>query len=123
MLRLANSGQPIRVVEDFVASPTYAPELALRTADLVDRKIEAIFHVGGGAAISWFEYAKLIFEVAGITPELRPSNEREHRTRHDVQILCFIERQDGTMWAYTYAAHARSSARLYEPAQHDVSAV
>jgi dTDP-4-dehydrorhamnose reductase len=80
MLRLANSGQPIRVVEDFVASPTYAPELALRTADLIDEKQNGIFHVGGGAAISWFDYAKLIFEVAGIAPELKPSNEREHRT-------------------------------------------
>ena len=80
MLRLANSGQPIRVVEDFVASPTYAPELALRTADLVDKKQKGCFHVGGGAAISWFDYAKLIFQVAGIAPELKPSNEREHRT-------------------------------------------
>ncbi len=80
MLRLANSGQPIRVVEDFVASPTYAPELALRTADLVDKKQKGVFHVGGGAAVSWFDYAKLIFEVAGIAPELKPSNEREHRT-------------------------------------------
>ena len=66
MLRLANSGQPIRVVEDFVASPTYAPELALRTADMVDKKLKGVFHVGGGTAISWFDYAKLIFEVAGI---------------------------------------------------------
>lgn len=80
MLRLANSRQPIRVVEDFVASPTYAPELAIRTADLVDRKLTGVFHVGGGTAISWFDYAKLIFEVSGITPELKASNEREHRT-------------------------------------------
>lgn len=80
MLRLANSGQPIRVVEDYVASPTYAPELAERTAQLVDANMSGIFHVGGGAAISWFDYAKLIFEVAGITPELRATNEREHRT-------------------------------------------
>jgi dTDP-4-dehydrorhamnose reductase len=80
MLRLANSGQPIRVVEDFVASPTYAPELALRTADLVDLQATGVVHVGGGAAISWFDYARLIFEVAGLKPELKPSNEREHRT-------------------------------------------
>ena len=38
MLRLAGSGQPIRVVEDHVASPTYAPLLAARTIDLVDRE-------------------------------------------------------------------------------------
>jgi dTDP-4-dehydrorhamnose reductase len=80
MLRLAGIGQPIRVVEDYVASPTYSPELALRTADLVERRLTGVFHVGGGAPISWFDYAKLIFEVAGLSPELKPTNERQHRT-------------------------------------------
>jgi dTDP-4-dehydrorhamnose reductase len=80
MLRLAGIGQPIRVVEDYVASPTYSPELALRTADLIERRLTGVFHVGGGAPISWFDYAKLIFEVAGLRPELKPTNEREHRT-------------------------------------------
>jgi dTDP-4-dehydrorhamnose reductase len=80
MLRLANSGQPIRVVEDFVASPTYAPELAERTAQLVDSNRTGIFHVGGGTAISWYDYAKLIFEVAGLSPVVKATNEREHRT-------------------------------------------
>ena len=80
MLRLAKSGQPIRVVEDHVASPTYAPALAARTADLVEQNHSGVFHVGGGVPISWFEYAKLIFAGAGLTPELRPTNEREYRT-------------------------------------------
>ena len=80
MLRLARSGQPIRVVSDFVASPTYAPELAKRTADLVERNASGVFHIGGGTPISWFDYAKLIFEVAGLDPELKQTSEREHRT-------------------------------------------
>ena len=80
MLRLADSGQPIRVVEDHFASPTYAPLLAARTADLVDKGLAGVFHVGGGRAISWFEWARLIFHAAGLSPELRPTNEREYRT-------------------------------------------
>lgn len=80
MLRLAASKQPIRVVEDHVASPTYAPLLAARTADLLERKHHGLFHVGGGTAISWFDYAATIFRVAGLQPELRPTNEREYRT-------------------------------------------
>ena len=80
MLRLAANRQPIRVVEDHVASPTYAPALAARTADLVDRGLHGVFHVGGGTPISWFEYAKLIFRVAGVQPEIRATNEREYRT-------------------------------------------
>ncbi len=80
MLRSAASNQPIRVLNDHVASPTYAPFLAARAADLVDRNLTGIFHVGGGQAISWFDYAAMIFRVAGLHPELKPANEREFRT-------------------------------------------
>ncbi len=80
MLRLAASGQPIRVVEDMVASPTYAPALAHATAELVERKARGTFHAGGGTAISWFDYAKLIFTSAGLDPELKATREREYRT-------------------------------------------
>lgn len=80
MLRLAKSGQTIRVVEDHVASPAYAPVLAARTADLVAKKARGVFHIGGGTPVSWFEYARTIFRLAGVDPELRPTNEREYRT-------------------------------------------
>jgi dTDP-4-dehydrorhamnose reductase len=80
MLRLAAQGQPIRVVEDHVASPTYAPALASRTADLVERGAQGLFHIAGGAPISWFDWAVKIFAAAGLHPPLKPTNEREFRT-------------------------------------------
>ena len=80
MLRLAASGQPVRVVEDFCASPTYSPWLAARSIDLVERELTGVFHVGGGVAISWFEYARIIFDVAGLQPVLQPTNAKEFRT-------------------------------------------
>jgi dTDP-4-dehydrorhamnose reductase len=80
MLRLAANGQAIRVVEDHVASPTFAPALASRTADLLDRGAHGIFHLGGGAPISWFDWAAKIFDAAGVAPPLKPTNEREFRT-------------------------------------------
>jgi len=80
MLRLATSGQPIRVVEDYIGSPTYAPALASRTIDLVEKNQHGVFHVGGGTAISWFNFAKMIFEAAGLKPPLHATNDREYRT-------------------------------------------
>jgi dTDP-4-dehydrorhamnose reductase len=80
MLRLAKNTAPIRVVEDHVASPSYAPAIAARTADLVEKNCSGVFHVGGGEPISWYKYAALIFELAGLRPELKPTNEREYRT-------------------------------------------
>ncbi len=80
MLRLAANGQPIRVVEDHVASPTFAPALASRTAEMVKRNITGVIHAGGGAPVSWFDWAVMIFEAAGLHPPLKPTNEREFRT-------------------------------------------
>ena len=80
MLRLAAQGQTIRMVEDHVASPTYAPALASRVADLVAQKITGLIHAGGGTPISWFDWAAKIFEAAGLHPVLKPTNERGFRT-------------------------------------------
>ncbi len=80
MLRLAGSGRPIRVVEDHIGSPTFAPLLASRTIDLVEGGHSGVFHIGGGEPISWFHFAALIFEMAGVQPDLLPTNEREYRT-------------------------------------------
>ncbi|MEZ5351178.1 MAG: dTDP-4-dehydrorhamnose reductase [Bryobacteraceae bacterium] len=80
MLRLASGKAPIRVVEDHVASPTYAPLLAEKTLGLVAAGVHGVYHVGGGTAISWYDYARTIFRLAGLEPELRATNEREYRT-------------------------------------------
>src|ERR1017187_5823475 len=80
MLRLAGAGQPIRVVEDHVASPTYAPLLAARTIDLVERNLTGVVHVGGGAPVSWFRYAQIVFEVAGSKPGPRSPHAGGYRT-------------------------------------------
>ena len=80
MLRLARNNAPIRVVQDHVASPSYAPAMAARTADMIERGLSGVFHMGGGEPISWYNYARLIFETAGLSPSLTPTDEKEYRT-------------------------------------------
>jgi dTDP-4-dehydrorhamnose reductase len=80
MLRLANTQQRIRAVKDHVASPTYAPLLAARTVDLVERKLSGIFHIGGGTPVSWFDWAKMIFRQAGLEPQIQAATARSYRT-------------------------------------------
>jgi dTDP-4-dehydrorhamnose reductase len=80
MLRLANARQEIRVVADHVGTPTYAPLLAARTADLVERKLSGVYHVGGGTPITWFEWAGMIFRRAGLSPQVNAVTERSYRT-------------------------------------------
>ena len=80
MLRLAREGKPIRVVRENVVSPTFAPALASRSIDLLERNLDGIFHIGGGEPVSWYEFARLIFEKAGITADLTPVPQSEYPT-------------------------------------------
>lgn len=80
MLRMAREGKPIRVVEDHIASPTYAPALASRSIDVLEKGVDGVVHIGGGRPVSWFEFAKMIFHQAGVTANLTATSEREYRT-------------------------------------------
>jgi dTDP-4-dehydrorhamnose reductase len=80
MLRLGQGKNPIRVVADHYASPTYAPAMAVRTAEMVEKGLRGVFHMGGGQPISWYDFAKLIFELAGLSPVVDASDERQYRT-------------------------------------------
>ena len=95
MLRLAQSPNPIRVVEDHVASPTFAPWLASRTIDLVDRGEGGVFHVGGGSPTSWFEFAKSDLRRGGV--EAHSACDQRTRVSHAraaSEILRALECQD-----------------------------
>lgn len=80
MLRLAQSGKPIQVVQEYFASPTYSPALAETTANLVDAGHTGLFHAGGGVAITWYDFAAKIFAAAGLSPKLTVARPETYRT-------------------------------------------
>jgi dTDP-4-dehydrorhamnose reductase len=80
MLRLAQSGKPIQVVHEYLASPTYSPALAETTANLVETGETGLFHAGGGVAISWYDFAAKIFAAAGLEPTLTVARPETYRT-------------------------------------------
>ena len=109
MLRLATSGQPVRVVEDFVASPTYAPELALRTAELVEKKLSGIFHVGGGTPDLVVRLRQI--DLRGSSIESRAAADHRAGASHagtPSQVLRAFEREDGAMRDNTDALNANA---------------
>jgi dTDP-4-dehydrorhamnose reductase len=80
ILRKAQEGAPLRVVDDFFATPTYAPALASRSLDLLERAAQGLYHIGGGTSISWYHYALKILEVAGLEADIQPTNKENYPT-------------------------------------------
>ena len=122
MLRLASNGQPIRVVEDHVASPTYAPALAERTAELVTKGAHGVFHLGGGTPISWFDWAAKIC-CGGADQCAAQANERARVSHGSTppEVFSPLERQSGEHGCDPDAHARRCDSGLFDGPRADVT--
>jgi len=85
MLRLADKPE-LKVVNDQIGCPTYAPDIAANTKKLIDANLPiGIYHFTGEEQISWFDFAKMIIPQTNIIsipsseyplPAKRPLNSR-----------------------------------------------
>lgn len=64
MLKLFEEKDTLRVVDDQIMSPTWAGWLAEVVLDLCRLEVTGTVHACGDGAISWFEFAKEIYELA-----------------------------------------------------------
>lgn len=79
MLRLAKERESLKVVFDQVGSPTYAADLAKAILDIInladndaEKLVPGIYHYSNEGAISWYDFAKAIFETAEIDCKVSP---------------------------------------------------
>jgi dTDP-4-dehydrorhamnose reductase len=80
MLNLAKTNDTISVVNDQVGSPTYTVDLANAIAQLIKKPAYGIYHVTNSEYCSWYEYAREIFDIAGIDIEVKPVTTEEFPT-------------------------------------------
>jgi len=66
MLDISAKRDTIQAVSDEINSITYAPDLAAATRDLLAGAPPAgIYHVANSGGVSWFDFAREIFRIAG----------------------------------------------------------
>jgi len=67
MLRLSNEKQEFDMVDEELTSPTYAPDLAQRTREIVENHPPGIYHGVNEGACTWYQFAEEIFKQIGRT--------------------------------------------------------
>ncbi len=72
ILRLARERDKLTVVNDQIFSPTYAPALADKIAELLPTELYGVYHVTNSGACSWFEFADEILRLAGSKTPVLP---------------------------------------------------
>ncbi len=81
MLRLAAEGKRIRVVADQVVGPSYTLDLARKVWRVLPRAAHPIYHLTNAGATSWYAFARRVFELAGVAPDLTPVSAAEFGAR------------------------------------------
>ena len=77
MLGLAGKGRPIRVVDDQRLAPTYTAHVARKMVQLLASTARGTVHVTNQGKCTWHEFARRLFELAGLTPDLTPITSQE----------------------------------------------
>lgn len=64
--------EELKVVDDQIGCPTWTVELANGIAELIDDADYGTYHVCGSGETSWYGFAKEIFELEGLSVNLKP---------------------------------------------------
>lgn len=74
MLRLGRERNSLNVVFDQVGTPTYAADLAKAIYDIIHYPewIPGIYHFSNEGVCSWYDFTKVIHQIAGISCQVSP---------------------------------------------------
>ncbi len=78
MLRLAREGRKIRVVADQVLGPSYTLDLARKVWAVLPKAAHRLYHLTSAGETSWHDFARRVFELADLVPELCPVTAAEY---------------------------------------------
>ncbi len=79
MLNVGKTHKTVRVVNDQIGTPTYTYDLARLLVDMVESEKYGYYHATNeGGYISWFDFTKEIFKLAGYDTEVIPVSTAEY---------------------------------------------
>ena len=78
MLKQAKTKEKITVVADQIGSPTYTVDLSKMIVELIRTEKYGIYHISNSGKCSWYEFAKAIYDEAGIHVHVVPCTSKEY---------------------------------------------
>jgi dTDP-4-dehydrorhamnose reductase len=100
VIEYAREGVPIRGVADQTSIPTYAPDACARIEEIIRRGAHGLYHVTSTGAATWYEFARLALELAGmgdveVTPIKRADLKQLAPRPHNSAMRCLVAQKVG----------------------------
>lgn len=83
MLKLGAERDELSIIADQVGTPTYAIDLADAILSIIesDTREYGIYHYSNEGTISWYDFAKAIFEISGTSVKVNPITTAQYPTK------------------------------------------
>lgn len=79
MLKLGETHDTLRVVNDQIGTPTYTLDLSRLLVDMIETERYGYYHATNeGGYISWYDFARAIFKAAGMNVNVLPVTTAEY---------------------------------------------
>lgn len=79
MLKLGETHDTLRVVNDQIGTPTYTLDLSRLLVDMIETERYGYYHATNeGSYISWYDFARAIFKAAGMNVNVLPVTTAEY---------------------------------------------
>lgn len=72
ILRIAEEGKPLNIVNDQTGSPTYTRDLVKAISELITKPAYGTYHLTNSSTCTWFDFTRDILELAGLKSEVNP---------------------------------------------------
>ncbi len=109
MVQAAREGRPLKVIDNQVMSPTYTLDVAAALSSIIKQGVRdyGVYHACNSGECSWYEYAKTIFELTGLSNDLTPISYDEYHAKARRPQFCSM---DNSKLAGFYKMRAWSEA-------------
>lgn len=77
MFKVAKEKPEVKVVDDEILTPTFTADLAAQIRVLALEGPPGLYHATSAGQCSWYEFARLIFDLGGLTTPLHPTTVKE----------------------------------------------
>jgi dTDP-4-dehydrorhamnose reductase len=79
MVQAAHEGRPLKVIDNQIMSPTYTLDIAEALSSIIKQSVSeyGIYHGCNSGDCSWYDFAKTIFDLSGLSNDLTPISYNE----------------------------------------------
>jgi len=81
IIRNAEEGNPLNVVDDQILTPTFTRDLAKSILNLIDKAECGTYHITNSGQCSWYLFAQKILEISALKSDLTPTTSEQYAAK------------------------------------------